>query len=320
MKKKKLAILTLSTLMTMSMIACGNTNTTTESTSKETTNNTTELVSEVNTTKIDTEQNTEQKTEKSTSFNSKAEELINSTSQLQSNHKDETMKLSILTIYEFAEERSTGEFDMSNVPEDAPGNYEAPVKMETVVYKKEFKGDFKYSSKVYSGDIKLASQSDYISTTNIKAYIDIDNKISYSSEDNKWTKNDISQLAIDNSNPLNNFSVNMFESYDIKETDTEYVVTGKSKVNKLNDSIKSLLNSLELTTDSANVSIEIKFDKNTNEFKTIDFTIENITDLEVELNNIEILITNNGFDTEAITIPQQVLDSIETTENVRSDD
>lgn len=307
MKKKKLAILTLLTLMTMSMIACGNTKNTTESTSKETANNTTELISEVNTTEIDTKQNTEQKTEKSTSFNSKAEELINSVAQLQDTHKDEVLCFKIVSTYEFAEKQSTGEFDMSSMPEDAPGNWEAPVKFKTVVYKIDALAECQYSKDIYYRDIKVIQYFDDISTIHEKSYIKLDtkNKYYYTDTEDKWSKTTVSQEEIDECNPFKNFSVEMFDSYDIRETDKEYIITGKTTVNKLDKSISSLIGSMGVTGSNAKVTAELIFNKN-NELKLIDYVIENVSDLDVELKNTELVIDSIHFSNDSLEIPDSI--------------
>ena len=305
MKKKKIILPLL--LMSLSLVACGNESKTTETITQSSESSSVVTTENVTTESTSTEVITEEKTESSTSYNSKAEELVNGISKLQSNHKDEVMNLMIYSTYEFAEERSTGEFDMSNVPEDAPGNYEAPVKMETVVYKIESKGEYKYSSKIYVCDIKSVIQSDSISTAKEQSYIDVDNKLQYYYDDDKWVKQEILQDDIEMCSPFSNFSIDMFESYDIQETDKEYIVTGKTKVNKLNSSITYLVGSLGVTGSSANVDVEIKFDKTTNEVKYIDYLIENTTDSDVELKNTELIIDNIHFTNETLEIPEDII-------------
>ena len=290
MRKRLLSILTILVLC-FTLVACGNK---TEETENSTTTDTS-VVSEKEsdtTTDIST---TETLTTDEDHSNEIAINIIKNISGAIDKHKNETLTANI-NAHMLLSMTGYKPFDLSMI------------------------GDVKYcingSYMISNTEIDLGEELGGKQSQKLEQYqiIDGNTLIQYNLDEtsNEWVKSEYNYSEI--SNTIYDLSAEQFNSIELSETDTEYVVVGKTTSNKLSVAVTSFANT---GMSDVPITLTITADKETLEYKTMTFDFDAFQTSEgLNANDIEMIITNTGIEANLMTVPDEIKNNAKTVEAV----
>ena len=138
-----------------------------------------------------------------------------------------------------------------------------------------------------------------------------DNYTTYTkSDEGVWTKETMTDLQYDTNAFLSPLTPDAIKDAKVAETETDYVLTGTIDYNTIFKD-NNMFDSVDLgsvASEMSGVNITITFDKVTKDYKEVVIGLpEGSEMMGMKLNKYEVKIINNGYSTDTIEVPEDVL-------------
>lgn len=281
--RKKILCGALLTMMCFSMAACGDNKSNDTSTVAPTTSS--EIVTEADSSNTSESGSTEATSETEAMT---AESLMNNFSTIMASHKDEVLNLSLDVNMTLKGQVQEGSQEME-IPFALTGTCKFA---ETAAYM-DTKMDMDMGAEL-GGKQTYSTQSYAVKEDNGQI-------MSYSTSDGtNWTK---SVADTKSTNFIDNIDTSIFSDLSMSETETEYVVTGKTNSANLGG-----ISSIVGTSGNSEVVMNIYFDKSTKDFIKIDIDFSQLqSNMGLTVSECKFNIINTGFTKETIEVPADVI-------------